>query len=41
LFPIADVCVNYVGECSGIIYPWEVKECNIKNYVVNYFLAVA
>lgn len=41
LFPRADVCVNYEGECSGIIYPGEVKECTIKNYVVNYFLAVA
>lgn len=40
-FPSADVCVNYEGDCSGIIYPGEVKECTIKNYVVNYFLAVA
>ncbi len=28
-----DICVNYVGDCEGTIYPGEVKTCTIENYV--------
>ena len=27
------ICVNYVGECDGTIYPGEVKTCTVKNYI--------
>jgi hypothetical protein len=29
----AFICVNYVGDCEGIIYSDEVKTCTIENYV--------
>ncbi len=28
-----DICVNYVGDCEGTIYPDEVKTCTIENYI--------
>ena len=28
------ICVNYVGDCEGTIYPGEVKTCTIENYIV-------
>ena len=28
-----NVCVNYVGECEGTIYPVEEKTCTIENYI--------
>lgn len=28
-----DMCVNYVGDCEGTIYPGEVKTCTIENYI--------
>ena len=28
-----DICVNYVGDCEGTIYPGEVKTCTIENYI--------
>jgi len=27
------ICVNYVGDCDGTIYPGEVKTCTIENYI--------
>jgi hypothetical protein len=30
----ANICVNYVGDCEGTIYPGEVKTCTIENYLV-------
>ena len=27
------VCVNYVGDCEGIIYSDEVKTCTVENYI--------
>jgi hypothetical protein len=27
------ICVNYVGECDGTIYPGEVKTCTVENYI--------
>jgi len=30
----AFICVNYVGDCEGTIYPGEVKTCTIENYIV-------
>jgi len=27
------ICVNYVGECEGTIYPGEVKTCTVENYI--------
>jgi hypothetical protein len=27
------ICVNYVGDCEGTIYPGEVKTCTIENYI--------
>ena len=27
------ICVNYVGECEGTIYPDEVKTCTVENYI--------
>lgn len=30
----AFICVNYVGDCEGIIYSDEVKTCTIENYIV-------
>ena len=27
------ICVKYVGDCDGIIYPGEVKTCTLKNYI--------
>jgi hypothetical protein len=29
----ADICVHYVGDCEGTIYPGEVKTCTIENYI--------
>jgi hypothetical protein len=28
-----DICINYVGDCEGTIYPGEVKTCTIENYI--------
>ena len=28
------ICVNYVCDCEGTIYPGEVKTCTIENYIV-------
>ncbi|MGH9999786.1 MAG: hypothetical protein ACRD6Q_01050 [Nitrososphaeraceae archaeon] len=28
------ICVNYVGDCEGTIYPGEEKTCTIENYIV-------
>jgi hypothetical protein len=28
-----NICVNYVGDCEGTIYPGEVKTCTIENYI--------
>jgi hypothetical protein len=28
-----DICVNYVGDCEGIIYAGEVKTCTVENYI--------
>ena len=28
------ICVDYVGDCEGTIYPGEVKTCTIANYIV-------
>jgi hypothetical protein len=33
-FVVYTVCVNYVGDCEGTIYPDEVKTCTIENYIV-------
>ncbi|HSF49796.1 MAG TPA: hypothetical protein VLA74_03470 [Nitrososphaeraceae archaeon] len=27
------ICVNYVGDCNGTIYPGEVKTCTVENYI--------
>ena len=27
------ICVNYVGDCDGTIYPGEVKTCTVENYI--------
>ena len=27
------MCVNYVGDCEGTIYPGEVKTCTVENYI--------
>ena len=27
------ICVNYVGDCEGTIYPGEVKTCTVENYI--------
>ncbi|HEX2406390.1 MAG TPA: hypothetical protein VHJ38_04190 [Nitrososphaeraceae archaeon] len=31
----AFICVNYVGDCEGIIYSDEVKTCTIENYIAD------
>jgi hypothetical protein len=31
------ICVNYVGDCEGTIYPDEVKTCTIENYIYEKF----
>lgn len=28
-----NICVNYVGDCEGTIYPGQVKTCTIENYI--------
>ena len=28
------ICVNYEGDCEGIIHPGEVKTCTVENYIV-------
>ena len=33
-FVCYDICVNYVGDCEGTIYPGEEKTCTIENYIV-------
>ena len=30
-------CVQFEGECSGIVQDGELKECTVKNYLVNVF----
>ena len=32
------ICVNYVGNCEGTIYPGEEKTCTIENYIVQGFI---
>ncbi len=32
---IADICVNYVGDCEGTIYSDEIKTCTIENYIAD------
>src|SRR5215208_2775268 len=32
-----DLCVNYVGDCEGTIYPGEEKTCTIENYIYTRF----
>jgi hypothetical protein len=32
------ICVNYVEECGGTIYPGEEKTCTIENYIVKGFI---
>lgn len=32
-----DLCVNYVGDCEGTIYPGEEKTCTIENYIYSGF----
>ena len=32
------ICVNYVGDCEGTIYPGEEKTCTIENYIVEGFI---
>jgi hypothetical protein len=32
-----DMCVNYVGDCEGTIYPGEEKTCTIENYIYSGF----
>ena len=32
------ICVNYVGDCEGTIYPGEEKTCTIENYIVERFI---
>jgi hypothetical protein len=32
------ICVNYVGDCEGTIYPGEEKTCTIENYIVQGFI---
>ena len=32
-----DICVNYVGDCEGTIYPGEEKTCTIENYIYSGF----
>jgi hypothetical protein len=27
------ICVNYVGDCEGTVYPGEVKTCTVENYI--------
>ena len=27
------ICVDYVGDCEGTIYPGEVKTCTVENYI--------
>ena len=27
------ICVNYVGDCEGTIFPGEVKTCTVQNYI--------
>ena len=27
------ICVKYVGDCNGIIYPGQVKTCTVENYI--------
>ncbi len=31
------MCVNYVGDCEGTIYPGEEKTCTIENYIYSGF----
>jgi len=31
------ICVNYVGDCEGTIYPGEVKTCTVENYIYQQF----
>lgn len=31
------ICVNYVGDCEGTIYPGEVKTCTVENYIFEKF----
>jgi hypothetical protein len=28
-----NICVDYVGDCEGVIYPGQVKTCTIENYI--------
>lgn len=28
-----DMCVKYVGDCEGTIYPGELKTCTVENYI--------
>jgi hypothetical protein len=28
-----NICVKYVGDCDGTIYPGQVKTCTIENYI--------
>ena len=32
---VVSICTLNEGECSGIIQSDELKECTVKNYVVN------
>ena len=32
-----DMCVNYVGDCEGTIYPGEEKTCTCQNYIYSGF----
>ena len=34
---VYNICVNYVGDCEGTIYPGEEKTCKIENYIVSGF----
>jgi hypothetical protein len=34
-----DICVNYVGDCEGIIYAGEVKTCTVENYIYFGFIS--
>ncbi|HSF51824.1 MAG TPA: hypothetical protein VLA74_13775 [Nitrososphaeraceae archaeon] len=29
-----NICVNYVGDCDGTIYPGQIKTCTVENYIV-------
>jgi hypothetical protein len=33
-----DICVKYVEDCDGTIYPGQVKTCTIENYISNGFI---